>query len=237
MAYTYRYPRPAVSVDCVVFGIGVAQLHVLLIQRDRPPFAGHWALPGGFAGIEEPLEEAAKRELAEETGLCQIPLEQLHTFGQPGRDPRGRVISVVYFGLQRLEGLRVKGGDDARQADWFPWSKLPPLAFDHEEILQFAYRRLVEKACWGPIGRELLPPYFSLRQFQELYEAIFQRKLDARKFRRRMLRIGLIQPAPTKSQSSRHARQSLYMFQPSLYEQLSRYGFAGKSFWQEELFS
>ncbi len=227
MPYTYQYPRPAVTVDCVVFGILGARLQVLLIQRDRSPFAGSWALPGGFVGIEEPLEEAAQRELAEETGLCDIPLEQLHTFGRPGRDPRGRVISVVYFGLVRLEGLRVCAGDDARRANWFAWPELPPLAFDHAEILKLAYRRLVERACWGPIGRELLPSRFSFRQLHQVYEAIFQRKLDGQKLRRKLVRLGLIQPVPSEERSGNRHLQ-LYRFQPRVYTELSRYGFAGR---------
>ena len=233
MGYTYRYPRPAVTVDCVVFGIGEGKLHVVLIQRDRPPFAGHWALPGGFVEIEEPLEQAAQRELAEETSLTQIPLEQLHTFGQPGRDPRGRVISVVYFGLIRLDGAALQAGDDAREVRWFAWDRLPPLAFDHAEILEVAYRRLVQKASWGPIGRELLPTRFPFRELQQIYEAIFQRPLDGRKLRRKLLALGLIRPVSEKSGRSGQARRPLYLFCQEVYERLTVHGFAGQMLWQQ----
>lgn len=228
MAYTYSYPRPAVTVDCVVFGIWQAKLYVVLIQRDRPPFEGHWALPGGFVEIDEPLEKAAYRELAEETGIHQIRLEQLHTFGQPGRDPRGRVISVVYWGLEWPVDLQLQPGDDARHAAWFPWHQMPPLAFDHAEILQVAYHRLVQKARWGPIGREVLPARFSLRQLLDVYEAIFQRKLNRQRFRRRMLRLGLIRPVGWDPQAT--PRTYLYRFQPRVYNRLSQQGFVGP-FW------
>lgn len=225
MPYTYRYPRPAVTVDSAVFGIDQTVLKILLIQRAYPPFAGHWALPGGFVNINETLEHAAHRELAEETGLTRVRLEQLHTFGQPERDPRGRVISVVYFGLVNLARSHLKAGDDARRAEWFDWSQLPALAFDHAEILDLAYQRLVQKARWGPIGLEVLPSRFSLQQLQALYEVIFQRKLDSRKFRRKMLALGLICPSESAIRPQ-PGRTRLYRFHRPIYRQLVQHGFA-----------
>lgn len=141
--YTYEYPHPSVTVDIVVFHPRPDGLHVLLIQRQREPFKGYWALPGGFVEMDETLETTAHRELLEETGLLVKWLRQLGTYGDPGRDPRGRVISVVYLAiLPEQADPQVKGADDASQAAWFPVNNLPPLAFDHNQILQDSLRRL-----------------------------------------------------------------------------------------------
>jgi 8-oxo-dGTP diphosphatase len=143
MPHTYDYPRPALTVDCVIFASGgEGRLKVLLIQRDHPPFEGRWALPGGFVDMEESLEEAARRELLEETGVEAVRLEQLHAFGDVGRDPRGRVVSVAYLARVELEDHRPRPASDARAARWFPVEDLPELAFDHGEIVAMALRRL-----------------------------------------------------------------------------------------------
>ena len=134
MPYTYEYPRPMVTVDAVVFRRRAGVSEVLLIRRGRDPFAGCWALPGGFVEMDETLDTAAARELEEETGLTGIALEQFHAFGDPGRDPRGRSIAVAYWGMAP-EDAAVQGGDDAAEAAWFPISALPPLAFDHDGII------------------------------------------------------------------------------------------------------
>jgi 8-oxo-dGTP diphosphatase len=136
--YVYDWPRPMVTADAAVFTFLDGQAKLLLIQRQRAPYEGHWALPGGFVEIDEDLPEAAARELAEETGLRDIPLEQLRTFGRPGRDPRGRTITVVYFGIADEEHRQVKAADDAAQVQWFDLDHLPPMAFDHEEIARCA---------------------------------------------------------------------------------------------------
>ena len=137
--YCYNFPRPALTVDAAVFARIEGRWRVLLIRRGRPPFAGAWALPGGFVDMEETLDAAAARELREETGLEGVALEQLHTFGDLGRDPRGRTVSVVHIGIAG-EGVAgaVRGGDDASEADWHPIDSLPPLAFDHDKILALA---------------------------------------------------------------------------------------------------
>jgi len=143
--YTYEYPRPAVTVDIIVFTFQNNELKVLLVQRKIDPFAGHWALPGGFVDMDEDLDAAALRELAEETNITDVYLEQLYTFGQPQRDPRGRVITVAYFALLSLDEAtkqQVHAGDDAGDADWFNIYKLPKLAFDHQSILDYALQRL-----------------------------------------------------------------------------------------------
>ena len=135
-SYTYAYPRPMVTVDAAVLSLRAGRPHILLVRRGRPPFEGCWALPGGFVEIDEPLETAVARELREETGLTGIVLRQMHTFGEPHRDPRGRSISVVYRGEAPADAA-VTGGDDAAEAAWFPLDDLPSLAFDHDKVVKY----------------------------------------------------------------------------------------------------
>src|SRR5213082_3307323 len=141
MAFTYKYPRAALTVDCVVFGYDDGELKVLLIERGLEPFKGKWALPGGFVRVEETLDGAARRELEEEAGLKQVFLEQLYTFGAVDRDPRERVVSVAYYALVKLSAHQTRAATDAADAQWFPISKAPKLAFDHANILDAALRR------------------------------------------------------------------------------------------------
>ncbi len=140
--YVYDWPRPMVTVDAAVFAVVDGKTKLLLVQRKHEPFQGFWALPGGFVEIDEDLPEAAARELAEETGLKDVPLEQLHSFGKPGRDPRGRTITVVYFGIAGQDRQQVKAAADAAHAQWFDIDGLPPMAFDHDEIARCAIERL-----------------------------------------------------------------------------------------------
>jgi len=140
--YVYDWPRPMVTVDAAVFAFLDGEPKVLLIQRKEEPFKGRWALPGGFVEIEEDLPEAAARELAEETGLRDVALEQLRTFGKPGRDPRGRTITVAYFGIAERDREQIRAADDAANAQWFDIDDLPPMAFDHDEIVRCAIDRL-----------------------------------------------------------------------------------------------
>ncbi len=188
--YVYKYPRPAVTVDMVVFTFQEAELRVLLIQRKNDPFGGAWALPGGFVDMDETLEEAATRELAEETGITDLYLEQLYTFGEPDRDPRGRVITVAYFMLLSLEQAdqqTVCAGDDAGDARWWNIYALPKLAFDHQRIIEYALQRLRWKLEWTALGFLLLPDEFTLSELQKVYETALDQKLDKRNFRRKML--------------------------------------------------
>ncbi|NLE57022.1 MAG: NUDIX hydrolase, partial [Planctomycetes bacterium] len=185
MPHTYQYPRPSLTVDCVVFGLDDEDLKVLLIQRDLPPFEGQWALPGGFVRMDETLEEAAERELREETGLSDVYLEQLYTFGDLDRDPRERVVTVAYYALVNLRDHRVQAATDARNAAWFAVEDCAKLAFDHVRILRMALQRLRGKVRYQPIGFELLPPKFTLRQLQHLYEKVLDRPLDKRNFRKK----------------------------------------------------
>ncbi len=192
MPYQYEYPRPALTVDCVLFGLDGEGLKVLLIRRKRDPFAGSWAFPGGFVDVGEAPEQAAGRELEEETGLTGVPLEQLHTFGRPDRDPREHVVSVVHYALVEMSACRVRAADDAREAAWFPVRRPPPLAFDHGEILRVACERVREEMCRRPVAFALLPRKFTLSQLHRVYETVLERKIDKRRFRRRMSQAGLL---------------------------------------------
>ena len=191
MPYTYEHPRPALTVDCVVFGLDDEDLKVLLIRRSREPFAGRWALPGGFVDVGESPEQAARRELEEETGLRSVLLEQLYTFGEPGRDPREHVVSVAHYALVDVRDCRVRAADDARDAAWFPVVRPPPLAFDHDKIVRVAHRRLRDQARREPIGRGLLPHEFTLSQLRQLYETVLGERCERRVFRR-LLKTGLL---------------------------------------------
>jgi 8-oxo-dGTP diphosphatase len=211
---TYDHPRPAVTVDVVVFTLRENRLQVLLVQRGGEPYAGMWALPGWFVQIEETLEEAAYRELTEETGVNKAYLEQLYTYGDPHRDPRGRVITVAYFALIQADNeLRREGGTDAAEARWFPIDDIPSLAFDHTEILTYAIRRLRYKLEYTAAGFELLPNEFTLTEIQSTYEIILGEKLDKRNFRRRILEANVIEPtAELRTGDGRPAR--LYCYRP-----------------------
>src|SRR6516225_2023111 len=220
MTYTYQYPRAALTVDCVVFGFDDGELKLLLIQRAQDPFKGKWALPGGFVRVDETVDEAAQRELAEETGLKNVFLEQLYTFGAVNRDPRERVVSVAHYALVKLSDHRAKAATDAANAEWFPVSKLPKLAFDHTEILRTALTRLQGKVRYQPIGFELLPEKFTLSHLQHLYEAVLETELDKRNFRKKVLSFGLLVPLEETQMVGRHRPAQLFRFDQKRYEQL-----------------
>jgi 8-oxo-dGTP diphosphatase len=223
MPYTYEYPRPALTVDCVVFGAADDGLKLLLIERASEPFKGRHALPGGFVDMGETTEEAARRELEEETGLKASFLEQLYTFSGIERDPRERVVSVAYFALVRPSA--VVGGDDAASASWFDATELPPLAFDHDEIVTVALARLRAKVRYQPIGFELLPPKFTLGQLQRLYEDILGRALDKRNFRKTLLRMGILDELDEVEEGVAHRPPRLYRFNRTEYKRLLKRGF------------
>lgn len=225
MAHTYEYPRPALTVDCVVFGLDEDDLKVLLIQRDLEPFAGKWALPGGFVRMDESLEEAARRELAEEAGVSNVFLEQLYSFGDVNRDPRGRVVTVAYYALVKLGNYAVKGATDARNAAWFAVDDVPPLAFDHDRILEVAYERLKGKVRYQPIGFELLPPKFTLTQLQKMYEKVLDRPLDKRNFRKKILGMDILQGLDEVETDVAHRAAQLFRFDKKRYDALVKQGF------------
>lgn len=212
--YTYDHPRPELTVDVVIFTLRDEQLSVLLVKRARPPFQGYWALPGGFVEMDERLENAAARELEEETGVQDAYLEQLYTYGEPGRDPRGRVISVAYFALLPKNALaHEEAGSDAAQLGWFAVGSTPELAFDHDQILNYALRRLRYKLEYSAVGFQLLPDTFTLTELQHTYEIVLGEPLDKRNFRRRILQAGIIEPTQqVRSGEGRPAK--LYRYRP-----------------------
>jgi 8-oxo-dGTP diphosphatase len=178
--------RPAVTADVVIFNLADQDLNVLLICRAYPPFKDQWAIPGGFVHSHESLDAAARRELEEETGVREVYLEQLYTFGAPERDPRGRVITVAYFALV-AGAVPTRAGDEAAAAAWHSVYALPALAFDHAEILKYALQRLRYKLEYTSVGFELLPNEFTLTELQTAYEIVLGEQLDKRNFRRRIL--------------------------------------------------
>jgi 8-oxo-dGTP diphosphatase len=225
MPFTYEYPRSALTVDCVVFGFDEEELKVLLVQRGTAPFKGKWALPGGFVRVDETVDDAARRELLEETGLTHVFLEQLYTFGALNRDPRERVVSVAYYALVKLAEHPPMGAGDAADAAWFPASELPALAFDHAGILQTGIRRLRGKVRYEPIGFELLPEKFTLSQLQRLYEAVLETEIDKRNFRKKILATALLVPLKERVREGAHRPAQLFRFDAKKYVALKKRGF------------
>ncbi len=218
--YCYEYPRPAVTVDVVLFAFADDDLKVLLIERGAPPFEGQWALPGGFVRMDEDVDAAALRELREETGIAGLYLEQLYTFGAPERDPRARVISVAHFALAsgaELAANTVQAATDAADASWWSIYSLPPLAFDHERILAYALQRLRWKLEWTALGFLLLPEEFTLSALQRVYERVLDEKLDKRNFRRKFLDLGILEESGNLS-TGEHRPARLYRFTASAKE-------------------
>jgi 8-oxo-dGTP diphosphatase len=225
--FSYAFPRPALAVDCVVFGVDDERgLEVLLVRRGVEPWAGRWALPGGFVRVEETLDEAARRELREETGLEKVYLEQLYTFSELDRDPRERVVSVAYCALVRPTGHRTSGGSDAREAAWHPVRELPPLPFDHRKIVAAALERLRGKLRYQPIGFELLPSRFTLPSLQRLYEAILERPLDKRNFRKKLLSMEILVETDGVAGDTGRRAARLYRFDRKAYEERRRAGWS-----------
>ncbi|WP_058556805.1 NUDIX domain-containing protein [Thiohalocapsa sp. ML1] len=208
--YCYRYPHPAVTTDIAVFTIRDDALQLLLIRRRNPPFAGAWALPGGFVDIDEDLDACAARELAEETGVVGVYLEQLYTFGTPGRDPRERIISVAYLAMAPAATVAVQAGDDAADAAWFRLDALPPLAFDHADIIAKAHRRLVGKLDYSTIAFQFLPETFTLGELQRVYETLVDAEIDKRNFYRWALALEQIEATGELQRRGNHRPARLY---------------------------
>ncbi|MEO1435642.1 MAG: NUDIX domain-containing protein [Bacteroidota bacterium] len=223
MTFTYDYPRPSVTVDCVIFGLDDFDLKMLLIKRKHPPFEHSWALPGGFVNEEEDLHTAALRELEEETGVKDLFIEQLFTFGTPGRDPRGHVITVAYYALVNLTEHPVKPSTDASEAVWFELNNLPELAFDHKEIVSVAIARLKAKVRYQPIGFQLLPEQFTLFQLRRLYESILGGQINKRNFRTKILKMGILK-AMGKQEDVPHRPAQLYSFDEARYQEMTEKG-------------
>ena len=224
MTYTYKYQRPNLAVDCVVFGLDEEDLKIILIERDKEPYRGKWALPGGFVHIDESLEDAAKRELKEETGIQDVFLEQLYTFGEVDRDPRERVVTVAYYALVNLRDHTIQATTDSRNAAWFSVDDVPKLPFDHNRIVDVANLRLKGKVTYAPIGFELLPNKFTLTQLQRMYEKILDRDIDKRNFRKRILGMGLLKELDEVQMDVAHRAARLYQFDEKKYRQLTERG-------------
>jgi 8-oxo-dGTP diphosphatase len=206
------YERPSVTVDVVIFSLAGEDLKVLLIRRGGRPFAGMWAIPGGFIQMDESLEDAAARELEEETGVTNVYMEQLYTFGDPHRDPRTRVITVAYFALVPYGSIQHRAGDDAAETAWFSVLKLPELAFDHTEILDYALTRLRYKLEYTSVGFELLPDVFTLSELQRAYEIILGESLDKRNFRRKILSAEILEETGKKKKDGEGRPAKLYQY-------------------------
>lgn len=211
-SYTYDYPRPMVTVDTVVFTVIEQDLKVLLVKRKLEPFEGRWAIPGGFVAMGESLEAAAQRELREETNVHDLYLEQLYTFGEPDRDPRGRVISVAYFALVSAEHRELVAATDTTDVGWFSVYKMPELAFDHDRIVAYALQRLRYKLDYTSVGFQLLPKKFTLTELQRLYEIILAKPLDKRNFRKKILALGMLTPLDETKSEGPHRPAQLYAF-------------------------
>ncbi|WP_286897139.1 MULTISPECIES: NUDIX hydrolase [Sphingobacterium] len=223
--YTYDYPRPAVTVDCVIFGFDKNQLKVLLTKRAIEPFLGKWAFPGGFIQEDENADDCALRKLQEEAGLKDIFLEQLYTFSDLARDPRGRVISIAYYALVRPDAYTLEAGVDIDAVQWFGIDEKLNLAFDHKQILNTAIQRLRGKIRYQPIGFELLPKQFTLPDLHNLYETVLQRSIDRGNFRKKILSMGLLIDHSDKQKDRRARAAKIYSFDRVKYKELTESGF------------
>lgn len=223
LKYSYKYPHPSVTTDCVIFGFDGVKLKVLLVERGMAPYKGRWAFPGGFLNMDESAEEGALRELKEETGLEGAYIRQFHTFSAPQRDPRERVITIAYYALVRMQ--EVKGGDDASDARWFALDEVPPLAFDHDQILRKAEKTLRQQIHFEPVGFELLPEKFTIKQLQNLYEAILDMRFDRRNFYNKMRRLGMLELTGDTANPSQRKEANLFSFNAEKYAELKSTGF------------
>ena len=221
--YSYKYPHPSVTTDCVIFGFDGERLKVLLIQRGIEPYKGKWALPGGFLKPDEPAESGALRELREETGLTNAYIEQFHTYSEPDRDPRERVITIAYLALVKLQ--EVKGGDDAADARWFAIDNVPQLAFDHDVILRDAFCRLRERIHFHPVGYDLLPEKFTLKELQTLYESVLDVRFDRRNFAKKMLHLDILTQLDETVWPTPKREAYLFKFNIEKYNELKQRGF------------
>jgi 8-oxo-dGTP diphosphatase len=209
------------SIDCVIFGFEAGELKILLIERNDNPFKDWLALPGNLVQNDEGIEEAAGRILHELTGLDQLHMEQFHTFGAVNRHPRGRIITVAYYALIRIDGQKeLRPGQFAKTALWHSVNDLPQLAFDHTEIFKTGFNKLRRRLSYQPIAYELLPEKFTLTQLQQLYEAILNKKLDKRNFRKKMLSYGFLKELDEKQKNVSFRAAKLYKFDRRKYSKI-----------------
>lgn len=221
--YCYKYPHPALTTDCVIFGYEEQELKVLLIERGNDPYKGSWAFPGGFIKMDETVEQGALRELKEETGLDNCFIEQFRVFSKVDRDPRERVITVAFYALVRIS--EVHGGDDAADAKWFSIDELPSLAFDHAEMFQAALAQLKRDIYFKPIGFDLLPAKFTMPQLQNLYETILGISFDRRNFYKKISATGILTADGRKPALTRGRTPNLFHFNKEKYDEMKDKGF------------
>lgn len=221
--YCYKYPHPSVTTDCVIFGFDGTKLKVLLVQRGEEPYKGRWAFPGGFMRIDESAEECAMRELREETSLEITQIRQFYTFTSPQRDPRERIITIAFYALAKTQ--QVKGGDDAADAKWFALDEVPQLAFDHDQILRKAEQTLHQQIHFEPIGFELLPEEFTIKELQNLYEAILDVHFDRRNFYNKMKRLEMLEQTDKTVNPTQKKEAFLFRFNKNKYDELKQKGF------------
>lgn len=223
LKYCYKYPHPAVTTDSVIFGFDGTKLKVLLIERGQEPHKARWAFPGGFVRMDESCEEGVLRELQEETNMSCSYMEQFRTYSNPNRDPRERVITVAYLALVKTQ--EVQAGDDASKAQWFDINEVPQLAFDHDVILRDALKHLRERIHFQPIGFELLPEKFTMRQLQNLYESILDVHFDRGNFSKKMLHFNILTPLDETVRPTPKREARLYRFNKESYDDLKQKGF------------
>jgi 8-oxo-dGTP diphosphatase len=207
-----RFTTHAIAVDVVLFTIQGGTLKVLLVKRQQAPYRRMWALPGGMVAPEESVDDAALRELQEETSIGNVYLEQLYTFGEPQRDPRGRVVSVAYYALVNAQQFELKARQRVTRASWFAVKRLPAVAFDHRRIIDYALERLRNKSNYTTVGFQLLPRSFTLTELQRAYEVILDQRLDKRNFRRKMLQLGILRGTRDFKSNGRQRPARLYTF-------------------------
>ena len=218
-----NFDRLLLAVDCIIFGFDGQRIKSLLIKRGFEPELGKWSLMGGFVQSDESVDEAAQRVLKQLTGLDNIYMEQLQCYGDPERDPGGRVISIAYFALISIDNNNERLLNE-HQAEWFSFDKFPPLIFDHEKMVMNAKDRLQQKVANHPIGFALLPPKFTLPQLQSLYEAIYEMPVDKRNFTRKILSLDILQKLNEKEKSSSKKGAFLYVFDQEKYIKLENEG-------------
>lgn len=223
LKYCYKYPHPSVTTDCVIFGFDGTKLRVLLVRRGIEPYKGRWAFPGGFMKMDESAEEGALRELREETGLSGTRVRQFHAFTDPSRDPRERVVTIAFYALAKMQ--EVKGGDDAADARWFALDEVPQLAFDHEQMLRKAEQALRRQIHFESVGFELLPEAFTIKELQNLYEAILGVRFDRRNFYSKMKRLEMLEQTAATANPSQKKAAFLFRFNKAKYEELKQKGF------------
>ncbi|MCK4650054.1 NUDIX hydrolase [Candidatus Pacearchaeota archaeon] len=213
----HNFGKPSLTVDIVIFTIREDELKVLFVKRDINPFREKWALPGGFVRMDESLEDAAKRELKEETGVQNVYLEQLFSFGDIKRDPRGRVITVAYMALTNSENIKLKATTDVSDVKWFSVKKIPTLAFDHKKILDYSLKRLKWKFEYTTVAFSLLPQKFTISQIQKIYEIVFNKRFDKRNFAKKIISLNILREEELKKNVS-HRPPMLYSLKNNIGE-------------------